>query len=215
MYICRFVKPFKLCSVYFFGCLWLLTDLILLPLIRSWVAGEAAKAEKPRLLWLYLIPPACPVGSQGVPRPVRDLVSPACLSLPPNMNKLWIPLPGQIQGACGKSVQATWASTPLYVEDQRLYSELLPGDQVPHSIPKPSHLSMKTHFGFLFRSLSQSRSFGLHPQLVTKCEGRNKDWSVNQEPRLTAQLLLHQDGPIPLSNWRSVFFSLWTKSQVT
>ena len=41
---------------------------------------------------------------------------------------------------------------PLDVEEQRLYSELLPGDRAPHPISKgaPHHPVEETHFGRLY-----------------------------------------------------------------
>ena len=63
---------------------------------------------------------------------------------------------------------------PLDVEEQRLYSELLPGDRAPHPISKgaPRHPAEETHFGRLYPG---SYSFGHDPKFMTIGEGRNVD----------------------------------------
>ncbi len=65
--------------------------------------------------------------------------------------------------------------TPLDVEEQRLYSELLPSDWASHSISKgaPSHPTEKAHFGRLYPG---SCPFGHDPKLMTIGESRNVDW---------------------------------------
>ncbi len=80
---------------------------------------------------------------------------------------------------------------PLDVEEQRLYSELLPSDWAPHPISKgaPSHAAKKANFGRLYPG-------SCPPQLMTIGESRNVDWPVNRELRLAAQLLLHHDRPV-------------------
>ncbi len=82
--------------------------------------------------------------------------------------------------------------TPLDVEEQRLYSELLPSDWASHPISKwaPSHPTEKAHFGRLYPG---SCPFGHDPKLMTIGESRNVDWPVNRELRLAAQLFLHHD----------------------
>ena len=64
--------------------------------------------------------------------------------------------------------------TPLDVEEQRLYSELLPGDRAPHPISKgaPRHPAEETHFSCLY---PRSCSFGHDPKFMTIGEGRNVD----------------------------------------
>ncbi len=105
---------------------------------------------------------------------------------------------------------------PLDVEEQRLYSELLPSGQAPHLISKgaPSHPAEKAHFCRLYPG---SCPFGHDPQLMTIGESRNVDWPENRELRLAAQLLLHHDrpgtstaeaAPIRLSISRSILPSL-------
>ena len=59
--------------------------------------------------------------------------------------------------------------TPLDVEEQRLYSELLPGDRAKGS---PSHPAEKAHFGSLYPG---SCPFGHDPKLMTIGESRNVD----------------------------------------
>ncbi len=85
--------------------------------------------------------------------------------------------------------------TPLDVEEQRLYSELLPSDWAPHPISKgtPSHPTEKAHFGRLYLG---SCPFGNDPKLMTIGESRNVDWQVNRELRIAAQLFLHHDRPV-------------------
>uniref|UniRef100_A0AAY5JYN9 EGF-like domain-containing protein n=1 Tax=Esox lucius TaxID=8010 RepID=A0AAY5JYN9_ESOLU len=55
--------------------------------------------------------------------------------------------------------------SPLDVEEQRLYSELLPGDRASHPIPKgsPSHPAEKAHFGCLYPGFCH---FGHDPKLM-------------------------------------------------
>ena len=64
--------------------------------------------------------------------------------------------------------------TPLNVEEQRLYSELLLGDRAPHPISKgaPRNPAEETHFGRLYPG---SYSFGHDPKFMTIGEGRNVD----------------------------------------
>ena len=63
---------------------------------------------------------------------------------------------------------------PLDVEEQWLYSELLPGDRAPHSITKggPRHPVEETHFGHLYPG---SYSLGHDPKFMTIGEGGNVD----------------------------------------
>ncbi|KAK3516543.1 hypothetical protein QTP70_021740 [Hemibagrus guttatus] len=55
---------------------------------------------------------------------------------------------------------------PFDVEEQRLYSELLPGDRAPYSISKgsPCHPTEETHFGLLYPG---SCPFSHDPKLMT------------------------------------------------
>ncbi len=64
--------------------------------------------------------------------------------------------------------------TPLDVEEQLFYSELLPSDRTPHPISKgaPSHPAEKAHFGRLYPG---SCPFSHDPQLMTIGESRNID----------------------------------------
>uniref|UniRef100_A0A3P8Z497 Globin domain-containing protein n=1 Tax=Esox lucius TaxID=8010 RepID=A0A3P8Z497_ESOLU len=69
--------------------------------------------------------------------------------------------------------------TPLDVEEQRLYSDLLPGDRASHPISKgsPSHPAEKAHFGRLY---SGSCPFGHDPKLMTIGESRGEDHYSNR-----------------------------------
>ena len=84
---------------------------------------------------------------------------------------------------------------PLDVEEQRLYSELLPGDRAPHPISKgvPHHPAEETHFGRLYQG---SYSFSHDLKFMTIGEGRNVDWLVDRDFCLLAQLSLHHNRPI-------------------
>ncbi|KAK3523918.1 hypothetical protein QTP70_016734, partial [Hemibagrus guttatus] len=55
---------------------------------------------------------------------------------------------------------------PFDVEEQRLYSELLPGDRAPYPISKgaPCHPTEEAHFGRLYPG---SYPFGHDPELMT------------------------------------------------
>ncbi|KAK3539729.1 hypothetical protein QTP70_012877 [Hemibagrus guttatus] len=57
---------------------------------------------------------------------------------------------------------------PFDVEEQRLYSELLPGDRAPYPISKgaPRHPTEEAHFGRLYPG---SYPFGHDPELMTIC----------------------------------------------
>ena len=76
---------------------------------------------------------------------------------------------------------------PFHTEEQRLYSESLPDGRASHPISEwdPSHPAEKTHFSHLY---PQSYSFGHDPSLMTIGEGRDKDWPVDRELCLLAQL---------------------------
>ncbi|XDV13813.1 hypothetical protein PO909_002140 [Leuciscus waleckii] len=83
-----------------------------------------------------IVPPACPRSSPGSPPSgthPEHLPRKASRRHPEQM-----PEPPQL--------------APLDVEEQRLYSELLPSDRAPHPISKgsPSHPAEKAHFGHLY-----------------------------------------------------------------
>ncbi|MEQ2294343.1 hypothetical protein AMECASPLE_002953 [Ameca splendens] len=84
---------------------------------------------------------------------------------------------------------------PLDVEEQRLYSELLPDGRAPHPISKgvPGHPTEEAHFSRLYLG---SHPFGHDPKFMAIGEGRNVDRPVNQELCFSAQLSLHHNGPI-------------------
>ncbi|MED6234334.1 hypothetical protein ATANTOWER_027200 [Ataeniobius toweri] len=83
---------------------------------------------------------------------------------------------------------------PLDVEEQRLYSKLLPDGRAPHPISKgvPGHPTEEANFSRLYPG---SRSFCHDPKFMAKGEGRNVDRPVNRELRFSAQLSLHHNGP--------------------
>ncbi|KAK3560234.1 hypothetical protein QTP86_002183 [Hemibagrus guttatus] len=133
---------------------------------------------------------------EAFPGQPRDIVSPACPGSSPG------PLPG---GACPEHLPRETSRRhpkqmpeppqllPFDVEEQRLYSELLPGDRAPYPISKetPHHPTEEAHFGRLYPG---SYLFG--PELMTIGESRNVDLLVNRELCLLAQLLLHHNRPV-------------------
>ncbi|KAK3543486.1 hypothetical protein QTP70_023211, partial [Hemibagrus guttatus] len=98
---------------------------------------------------------------------VIDIVSPACPGSSPE------PLPG---GVCPEHLPREMSQRrpkqmpeppqlpPFDVEEQRLYSELLPGDRAPYPISKgaPRHATEEAHFGRLYPG---SYPFGHDPEL--------------------------------------------------
>ncbi|KAK3545464.1 hypothetical protein QTP70_007684 [Hemibagrus guttatus] len=107
----------------------------------------------------------------------RDIVSPVCPGSSPG------PLPG---GACPEHLprETSWRHPkqmpeppqlpPFDVEEQRLFSEHLPGDRAPYPISKgaPRHPTEEAHFGCLYPG---SYPFGHDPELMTIGESRNVD----------------------------------------
>ncbi|KAK3525239.1 hypothetical protein QTP86_024945, partial [Hemibagrus guttatus] len=105
---------------------------------------------------------------KAFPGQPKDIVSPACPGSSPG------PLPG---GACPEhlSRETSWRHPkqmpeppqlpPFDVEEQRLYSELLPGDRAPYPISKgaPRHPTEEAHFGRLYPG---SYPFGYDPELM-------------------------------------------------
>ncbi|KAK3507441.1 hypothetical protein QTP70_020634 [Hemibagrus guttatus] len=114
---------------------------------------------------------------EAFPGQPRDIVSPACPGSSPG------PLPG---GACPEHLSRETSRRhpkqmpeppqlpPFDVEEQRLYSELIPGDRAPYPISKgaPRHPMEEAHFGRLY---SGSYPFGHNPELMTIGESRNVD----------------------------------------
>ncbi|KAK3534858.1 hypothetical protein QTP86_028556 [Hemibagrus guttatus] len=106
---------------------------------------------------------------KAFPGQPRDIVSPACPGSSPG------PLPG---GACPvhlprktsrrhpKQMPEPPQLSPFGVEEQRLYSELLPGDRAPYPISKgaPCHPTEEAHFARLYPG---SYPFGHDPELMT------------------------------------------------
>ncbi|KAK3525468.1 hypothetical protein QTP86_031909, partial [Hemibagrus guttatus] len=81
------------------------------------------------------------------------------------------PLPG---GACPEHLPRETSQTPPFdVEEQRLYSKLLPGDRAPYPISKgaPRHPTEEAHFGRLYPGYP----FSHDPELMTIGESRNVD----------------------------------------
>ncbi|KAK3548030.1 hypothetical protein QTP70_003062 [Hemibagrus guttatus] len=114
---------------------------------------------------------------EAFPGQPRDIVSPAC--------------PGSSQrsfqgGACPEHLprEMSWRHpkqmpeppqlSPFDVEEQRLYSKLLPGDRAPYPIPKgaPCHPMEEAHFGRLYPGSYPS---GHDPELMTIGESWNVD----------------------------------------
>ncbi|KAK3550428.1 hypothetical protein QTP86_025158 [Hemibagrus guttatus] len=106
---------------------------------------------------------------EAFPGQPRDIVSPVCPGSSPG------PLPG---GACPEHLPRETSRmhlkqmpeppqlSPFDVEEQRLYSELLPGDRAPYPISKgaPCHPTEEVHFGHLYPG---SYPFGHDPELMT------------------------------------------------
>ncbi|KAK3526133.1 hypothetical protein QTP70_016128 [Hemibagrus guttatus] len=106
---------------------------------------------------------------EAFPGQPRDIVSPAC------PGSFLGPLPG---GACPEHLSRETSRRhpkqmpeppqlpPFDVEEQRLYSELLPGDRAPYPISKgaPHHPTEEAHFGRLYPG---SYPFGHDPELMT------------------------------------------------
>ncbi|KAK3568636.1 hypothetical protein QTP86_011433 [Hemibagrus guttatus] len=105
---------------------------------------------------------------KAFPGQPKDIVSPACPGSSPG------PLPG---GACPEHLSRETSRRhpkqmleppqlpPFDVEEQRLYSELLPGDRAPYPISKgaPCHPTEEAHFGRLYPG---SYPFGHDPELM-------------------------------------------------
>ncbi|KAK3566905.1 hypothetical protein QTP86_004875 [Hemibagrus guttatus] len=114
---------------------------------------------------------------EAFPGQPRDIVSPVCPGSSPG------PLPG---GGCPEHLPRETSRRhpkqmpepphlpPFDVEEQRLYSELLPGDSAPYPISKgaPHHPTEEAHFGRLYPG---SYPFGHDPELMTIGESRNVD----------------------------------------
>ncbi|KAK3511111.1 hypothetical protein QTP70_031458 [Hemibagrus guttatus] len=137
---------------------------------------------------------------EAFPGQPRDVVSPACPGSSPG------PLPS---GACLEHLPSEMSRrhpkqmpeppqlSPFDVDEQRLYSELLPGDRAPYPISKgaPRHPTEEAHFGRLY---PESYPFNHDPELMTI------DWYID---RITAATAL-----IHLSISRSILPSLVSKT---
>ncbi|KAK3557635.1 hypothetical protein QTP70_032302 [Hemibagrus guttatus] len=102
---------------------------------------------------------------EAFPGQLRDIVSSVCPVSSPGS------LPG---GACcpetsrrhPKQMPEKYQLSPFDVEEQRLYSEVLPGDRAPYPISNggPRHPTEEAHFGRLYPG---SYPFGHDPELMT------------------------------------------------
>ncbi|MEQ2294357.1 hypothetical protein AMECASPLE_003072 [Ameca splendens] len=112
--------------------------------------------------------------------------------------------------------------TPLDVEEQQLYSELLPDGRAPHPISKGVH-GHPTEEANFSRFYLESHSLGHDTKFMPIAEGRNVDRQVNRELHFSAQLSLHHNGPAqrphycgsrtnPSVDLRSILPSLVNKS---
>ncbi len=83
----------------------------------------------------------------------------------------------------------------LNTKEQLFNSKFLTDDWTSHFIPKggASHPPEETHFSRLF---SWSHSFGHDPSFMTIAEERNKNWPVDQELCLLAQLSFHHNSAL-------------------
>ncbi|KAK3573107.1 hypothetical protein QTP86_013217 [Hemibagrus guttatus] len=114
---------------------------------------------------------------KAFPGQPKDIVSPVCPGSSPG------PLPG---GACPVylSRETSWRHPkqmpeppqlpPFNVEEQRLYSKLLPGDRAPYPISKgaPCYPTEEAHFSRLYPG---SYPFGHDPELMAIGESRSVD----------------------------------------
>ncbi|XP_060798521.1 class I histocompatibility antigen, F10 alpha chain-like isoform X2 [Neoarius graeffei] len=119
--------------------------------------------------------------TEAFPGQPRDIVPPACPGSspgPPPGGTCLEHLPREASRRHPKKMPEPPQLIPLDVEQQRLYSELLPNDCASHPISKgaPSHPAKETHFGRLY---PRSCPFGHYPKLMTIGESRNVDRPVN------------------------------------
>ncbi|KAK3530439.1 hypothetical protein QTP86_024351, partial [Hemibagrus guttatus] len=143
-------------------------------------------------------PEVFPGQTKDIVSPARDIVSPACPGSSP------VSLPG---GACPEHLPRETSQrhpkqmpeppqlSPFDVEEQRLYSELLPGDRAPYPIFKgaPRHPTEEAHFGRLYPG---SYPFGHDPEPMTIIEASNSPPSeapngLPEFPRGRPIVLLH------------------------
>ncbi|KAK3559006.1 hypothetical protein QTP86_000109 [Hemibagrus guttatus] len=114
---------------------------------------------------------------KAFPGQPRDIVSPVCpWSSPGSLPSGACPehLPRETSRRHPKQMPKPPQLSPFDVEEQRLYSELLPGDRAPYPISKglPRHPAEEAHSGCLYLG---SYPFGHDPELMTTGESRNVD----------------------------------------
>ncbi|KAK3557387.1 hypothetical protein QTP70_026534 [Hemibagrus guttatus] len=116
------------------------------------------------------LPPALPEGPRGVPRPAERHSLSSVSWVFPGVSSRWgmprTPPQGDVPEASETDARATSQLSPFDVEEQRLYSEFLPGDRAPYPICKgaPGHPTEEAHFGRLYPG---SYPFGHDPELMT------------------------------------------------
>ncbi|KAK3557634.1 hypothetical protein QTP70_032303 [Hemibagrus guttatus] len=148
------------------------------------------------------------------PGQLRDMVSSACPVSSPGS------LPG---GACcpetsrrhPKQMPEKYQLSPFDVEEQRLYSEVLPGDRAPYPISNgaPRHPTEEAHFGRLYPG---SYPFGHDPELMTIDYRRKPEEIAKRGPGAEVEALesaegtregTHlSDGPMDKASWKALSF---------
>ncbi|XDV11088.1 hypothetical protein PO909_000118 [Leuciscus waleckii] len=105
----------------------------------------------------YIVPPACPWSSSG----------------PPPVGTCPEHLPGKATRRHQEQMPEPPQLAPLDVEEQRLYSELLPSDRASHPLSNgsPSHPVENAHFGHLYPG---SCPFGHDSKLI--------GWNIGCKP---------------------------------
>ncbi|KAK3560072.1 hypothetical protein QTP86_033795 [Hemibagrus guttatus] len=133
----------------------------------------------PRPLSPQTLPPALPEGPRGIPRPdERHSLS----------SVSWV-FPRETSRRHPKQMPEPPQLPPFDVEEQWLYSELLPGDIAPYPISKgaPRHPAEEAHFGRLYPG---SYPFGHDPELMTI--GKVRELADMMERRKVDILCVHE-----------------------
>ncbi|KAK3567625.1 hypothetical protein QTP86_020275 [Hemibagrus guttatus] len=136
------------------------------------------KVREARLRWFGHVQrrETLPEGPRGTPRPAERQSLQRVLGLPwasPRWGMPGTPPQGHVLGH-PKQMPKPPQLSPFDVEEQRLYSELLPGDRAPYPISKgaPRHPTAEAHFG---RSYPGSYPYGHDPELMAIGES----WDVD------------------------------------